>query len=79
MSVDQCNCLYLLINLKTENYSYQFLLSAFIKGRSQCYGSMHIDVYGHLRTWHMYNTCKTLYMNQSSVPPLHGWTISDAA
>ena len=36
--------------------------SAPIKGRSQCYAPLHCDEYEHLRTWHIYNASKTLYM-----------------
>ena len=32
-----------------------------IKGRSQCYGSLHCEEYGRIRTCHIYNTGETLY------------------
>ena len=52
------------LKLKTIN---KCLSSAPIKGRSQCYASLHCDEYGHLRTWHVYNAGKTLYEDQSCV------------
>ena len=38
-----------------------------IKGRSQCYVSLHIDEYVHIIMCHIYNTVKTLYRDQRRV------------
>ena len=35
--------------------------------RFQCYTSLHCDEYGYLRTWYIYNTVQSLYMDQSRV------------
>ena len=49
---------------------YICLLSAHIKGRSHCYGTLHFDVYGHPRTWLIYTSGKTLYRDlKESVLP----------
>ena len=46
---------------------YKCLLSAPIKGRSHCYATLHCDVNGLPRTWHIYNSGKTLYRDRSRV------------
>ena len=38
------------------------VFSAHIKGRSRCYASLLCEEHGHVRTCHIYNTGKTLYM-----------------
>ena len=46
------------------------LFSAPIKGRSQCYASLHCEKYGYLGTWHitiLYNAGKKLNRNRSCV------------
>ena len=35
--------------------------------RFQCYTSVYCDEYGYLRTWYIYNTVQSLYMDQSRV------------
>ena len=45
--------------------------SAPIKGRSRCYASLHCKEYGHIRTWHIYNTGKTcMYRDRNRVVEL---------
>ena len=38
-----------------------------IKGRSQCYASLHCEEYGHMRTWNIHKGGKTLYRDRSHI------------
>ena len=47
--------------LKAEDNS-QIVFSAHVKARPYCYASLHCEEYGHMRTWQIFITGKTIYI-----------------